>query len=369
MWGHFKSRVTEGLRWLSVIAACGALAACSSDESGPVARDACGAKIGTIESSTRLTFLGAGDVADDVGVLCKRVNAAALEARVEGSGRDRIVIEVSSKDVRAATGLARTGRLAFYDWEANVIGPSGKPAPGDPEVTGGPAAGQGAGELDRYEAVLRASRRPADVQDYNAREGSTFYAVDPQEEKVVGHAAPARAAALAQAPAGARDAVKVLEVKPGTVVLRGERAAADPDDLDGRWYFVLRDDVALRARDVRDPEQNFAEPGSGEPIVTFEFTPSGAIAFQKMTRTLAERGSRRAGVAPGDANQHFAIVLDDQIVSVPYIDFRQNPDGIDGSTGSQIQGGFTIASARELASILGSGELPVPLELVASTKP
>ena len=85
-----------------------------------------------------------------------------------------------------------------------------------------------------------------------------------------------------------------------------------------------------------------------------------------MTRTLAERGSRRVGVVPGNANQHFAIVVDDQIVSVPYIDFRQNPEGIDGSTGSQIQGGFTIASARQLASILGSGELPVALELVAT---
>ena len=61
-------------------------------------------------------------------------------------------------------------------------------------------------------------------------------------------------------------------------------------------------------------------------------------------------------------------MLDDRIVSVPYIDFRQNPDGIDGSTGSQIQGGFTIASARQLASILDTGELEVPLELVASKR-
>lgn len=42
-----------------------------------------------------------------------------------------------------------------------------------------------------------------------------------------------------------------------------------------------------------------------------------------------------------------------------------NPQGI-GPHGSQISGGFTIASARQLAVLLAGEPLPAPLELTAS---
>jgi preprotein translocase subunit SecD len=54
-------------------------------------------------------------------------------------------------------------------------------------------------------------------------------------------------------------------------------------------------------------------------------------------------------------------VIDDQIVAVPYIDFRAAADGIDGSTGAQIEGGLTPLTARRTAAILSSGPLPAAL--------
>src|SRR5207245_345732 len=57
-----------------------------------------------------------------------------------------------------------------------------------------------------------------------------------------------------------------------------------------------------------------------------------------------------------------------QLVSVPYIDFNQNPDGIDASNGSQITGGFTIQSAQDLANELKSGALPVKLALISQSQ-
>ena len=60
--------------------------------------------------------------------------------------------------------------------------------------------------------------------------------------------------------------------------------------------------------------------------------------------------------------QHFAIVIDDRIVSVPYLNFR---DGAgrdrrrDG--GAQIQGGLTPETARQTAAILSTGPLPAAL--------
>ena len=53
---------------------------------------------------------------------------------------------------------------------------------------------------------------------------------------------------------------------------------------------------------------------------------------------------------------------------MPYIDFRKNSDGIDGRTGSQIEGGFTIKSAQRLANLLKTGALPLKLELIANSQ-
>lgn len=353
--------------WLPVIAVAVGVGACA--DSAPVALDACGKRV-TIESPARLTYVGADDVVDDVAILCRRLAAASLRAKLLGGGRDRIVIEVRAKDVPAVRAIARTGQLAFYDWEANVVGPSGRPAPEDASVTGGVGAGR-EGALSFFEAIARAAKRPANVEENNGRRGSRYYAVDAAAGKVYGSGAPTREGALEAVPAAERDGAEVREVPPGTIVLRGEGVAPAAGDPDAGGYFVLRDDVALRGADVRDPEQNFANPdGSGEPIVTFEFTSAGGKAFEGLTRTLAERGSGRVGeVPPDDANQHFAIVVDDQIVSVPFVDFRQNRRGIDPTSGSQVQGGFTVASARQLATVLKSGALPVALELVAMTKP
>ena len=62
-----------------------------------------------------------------------------------------------------------------------------------------------------------------------------------------------------------------------------------------------------------------------------------------------------------EASQHFAIVIDDRIVSLPFIGFREAPDGIDGSAGTQIAGGLTPETARLTAAILGTGPLPAAL--------
>src|SRR3712207_5618841 len=60
--------------------------------------------------------------------------------------------------------------------------------------------------------------------------------------------------------------------------------------------------------------------------------------------------------------------LDDELVSSPYINYIENPDGIDGGTGAQISGGFTIQTAQDLAQILEIGALPVKLDLVSRSQ-
>ncbi len=101
-----------------------------------------------------------------------------------------------------------------------------------------------------------------------------------------------------------------------------------------------------------------------------EFTDAGKKEFQSVTQALADRGTDNAqpGIAPANQSQHFAIVLDNALVSVPYIDYQQNPEGIDGDTGAEISGSFTVQSAQDLANFLKIGALPIRLELISRSQ-
>ena len=84
---------------------------------------------------------------------------------------------------------------------------------------------------------------------------------------------------------------------------------------------------------------------------------------------MAERGADNAlGGDPIQTSQHFAIALDNELVSAPYINWKENPDGIDGSTGAQISGSFTIQTAQDLAKILKIGALPLKLTEVSRSQ-
>ena len=154
----------------------------------------------------------------------------------------------------------------------------------------------------------------------------------------------------------------------GILVVRDEKPDAKAPDPD-RWW-VVADNPALSGTDIKNPKQTTDSQAGGQPIVTFEFTKKGREAFHNITRKIAQRGVDNS--LPGDnpiaASQHFAIVLDNELVSAPYINYDENPDGIDGSTGAQISGSFTIDSAQDLAKILEIGALPIRLDLISRSQ-
>lgn len=310
-----------------------------------------------------------------IDVMRERVDQLGVaEPELQQSGSDQI--NVALPDVsnlqEAIKQVGTVAQMAFYDWEPNVIGPDGRPDPSNPQVTGGGgAAGSEVVAHELFDALEIAEKRDPEPDLNTSRDGPLYFAVDRDKEEVFGLGEESRADAMANVPAARRGDAEVITVQPGTVLLRAEKRGSEvPSD---RW-FVLRDDVALEGREIRNPEQNFdrGATGSGGPIVTFEFTDAGRRTWQQVTREIAERGSASVGILPGqsaqDVNQHFAIALDNELVSVPFIDFRRNPDGIDGRTGSQIEGGFTIQTAQELANVLKTGALPVQLELISSSQ-
>ena len=163
-----------------------------------------------------------------------------------------------------------------------------------------------------------------------------------------------------------------MRVNPGTVLVRahpvetaeGKITEASPDS----WY-VLKDDLVLNGGDITNPTQSNDE-STGQPNVTFGFTSHGKTIFERVTKEIAHRGqeAQLPGVSHEAALQHFAVVLDGQIITVPSIDFNKYPEGIDASTGSEISGGFTITSAQNLANELQSGALPIKLSLISRSQ-
>ena len=127
---------------------------------------------------------------------------------------------------------------------------------------------------------------------------------------------------------------------------------------EGGWY-VLKDTPALTNRHLASAEQ-IIDRATGDPGVALTFTDAGKTAFHDLTRDVARRGAALAapGVAAIDTAQHFAIVVDGRVTALPYIDYEENPNGVDGEGGAQITGGFTSQTARELAAVLDSGPLP-----------
>ena len=161
---------------------------------------------------------------------------------------------------------------------------------------------------------------------------------------------------------------EVLEVPRGIVVIEADRAPNQPEDVQN--YYVLEDDSELSGGDIKNPEQN-TDQQTNEPIVTMEFSDDGREAFANVTKRLAQRGSEII-VPPGTDRQQtlqrFAITLDDQIVSLATIDYRENPEGIDGRTGAQINGIGNITDTQDLAESLRIGALPIELKLVSQTQ-
>src|SRR5271154_2677146 len=96
-----------------------------------------------------------------IDIMRKRVDQLGVAQpeiqRTGGSEIDVALPDVSNVK-RAEAEAGQTAQLYFYDWEPNVIGADGKPAPTEATATGGAKAGASQFGLVEYEAVLRVAQ-------------------------------------------------------------------------------------------------------------------------------------------------------------------------------------------------------------------
>ena len=122
-------------------------------------------------------------------------------------------------------------------------------------------------------------------------------------------------------------------MNPGTVLVE-----AHPEEFSGKVikaepnaFYVLNDNPVLSGEDINNPQQGIQNEGggSGLPDVTFGFSSHGRkTVFEAVTKRDRPARRRRpaAGHHQGQALQHFAIVLDEQVITAPSIDYTQYPD-------------------------------------------
>ncbi len=338
-----------------------------------------------------------------VDIMRERVDALGVtEPEIQTSGGNQITVGLPDvQDIaRAEKQVGTTARLEFYDWEANALTPNGKTVssqlltldPNAVTTSQGSSSGAGPGlpgegSMLLYDAVKLAAKQPPAKTANPARLGSEYYMFG-----APGSAACAQAAKdagttptpgvhcllsgpddnvqdlISGLPAGvsASEGEQVV-VPPGTVVLQAadaNQAHPTPFNSPSAQFYVLKDNVSLFGNQISNPQQSTDSTGS--PDVSFGFTSSGGSAFQKVTSTIAHRGDL---VSVGqNYNQHFAVALDNKLITVPQIDHKQYPDGIPGDNGAEITGGFTIQSAQDLATQLRLGALPIRLKLISESQ-
>ncbi|HEY6067516.1 MAG TPA: protein translocase subunit SecD [Gaiellaceae bacterium] len=328
--------------------------------------------------------LTSSDLDRSISIMRNRIDKLGVsEPEIRKQGSNQIVIQLAGvhDPATAAKLIGKTAVLEFYDFEADLTGPS---------VSGLSQVPVGTGTL--Y-GLLSA---PATQALAKKGQPSQWYLFSPQKIVKAGPT-PTRQALLAtdvvQKPTARGGLGKhipknwqILTVPANTVVV--SCVVASGNCLSGRQlstptaFYLLKhsDNTAnpipeMTGKDLKlDGTRADIDPQSGGPVVLMQFTGKGKKVFHTITRREAERGAlvcqgQRDQTSVQRCAQHFAIVLDAQIQSVPYIDFVRNPDGIPGDNGAQIDmgRGGGLGDAKRLALVLQTGALPVKFETAERT--
>ena len=249
--------------------------------------------------------VSAAQMSQTVGVINRRVNALGVaDAAVQVQGNDQISIALPGiKDVdQAVRTIGQTAQLQFFnDGKQRVSGPE-----------------------DSLAAAVKS----------------------------------AQTAPLVALPKGAAAELgKLAKGEPSTKYLAVVAQPGMYGNNTTPLYFIYTLPPAMTGSAIHNSTQSFDQ--QSRPNVLINFTTAGGKKFGDVTRDLATTG-QITGV-----NQSFAIVLDNQMESDPIVDYKQNPDGIQG-TSAEITGNFTLQEAKDLALVINTGALPVTLHQIES---
>ncbi|WP_212911200.1 protein translocase subunit SecD [Streptomyces sp. TS71-3] len=311
-----------------------------------------------------------------VSIIERRVNGLGVsEAEVQTQGSNNIIVNIprgtNSKQAREQVGT--TAQLFFRPVLTLASGApapkqSGSPSPGastspsagssaSPGKTGGDggqqatssgssgsptASGSGSPQGRAVSQALKADPTPSSTD--NASSGKAADTPPPSPAPSGAASDPAIAALQAK--------FEKLDCTDAAVRAKTSEAAAKPGDAtvacgkdsQGQWQKYVLGPAAVAGTDVSKAQAVFDTQGASGWQVTMQFTGNGTKKFADITGELAKKQSPQ--------NQ-FAIVLDGEVVSDPYV-----REALTGGN-AEISGNFNQQSAQDLANMLSYGALPL----------
>ena len=313
-----------------------------------------------------------------ISTMRNRVDSLGVsEPEIRRQGNDQIVIQLAGvhDPNKAAQIIGTTAQLQFFDLEADTVTPSN----------------DGNGHVVATSSLYKLLSQ---VQDEAKKGTPTQYYLFNAKKQLIAGPADTRAKLLdtpklkGKVPKGG----KILAVPENRTVISCDAATGCPGVQQGNiapsYYYLFKyyPDRAVtpipeaNGKDLNNgaiSAQIGTQAGQGAAFVQLGFKSEGNKKFHDITRAEAQRGAAlaaAAGQTSSDPNviqqyaQHFAIVLDGKLQSTPYIDYKQNPDGIDPSGGgAEISNITSIGQAKDLALVLKSGALPYQFQQIERT--
>jgi SecD/SecF fusion protein len=330
------------------------------------------------------------DLDRSVTIMQDRINRLGVsEPEIRKQGSNQIVIQLAGvHDAAAAAALiGKTAQLMLFDFEHDLTGPS-------LDANGNPAATPSLYELLKQVQAQADKGSPEAYYLFHSKtvtKKATKKGAKPTT--TVRHSldrrSPAPRLSELLKPFGGKvpKGAEVLKVPAHTIVVScaAKSGCLGAGAVPSPTYYYLMKYFPNRASEKGGtvPEMTGADlvlsgtradfGQNGGPVVLLEFTGHGSKQFEKITKAEAEAGSIAYTAAGRQGDylnyvKHFAIVLDQQLQSTPYIDFKRNPNGIPGPNAEIDLGqGGTIGEAKDLALVLQTGALPVSFEQIERT--
>ncbi|MFJ1795500.1 protein translocase subunit SecD [Kitasatospora griseola] len=301
-----------------------------------------------------------------VGIIQKRVNGMGVsEAEVQTQGNSNIIVNIpdGGNTQESIDKVGDTAKLYFRPVLATA--PTGMSA--QPQPSSAPSTAPSGSASPAASGSASAPASPSSSATKAGRALSGALQADPSGSA----SAPATGSAAPSAPTTPTNPADVsAALTQGTVPAelqqqftaldcsvkeqrQNYQKASDPsaptvacsyDAEQSIWYKFALGGVAVNGQDVTKAQAVYDTQSAKGWMVDLSFNDAGSNAFASTTGKLAAQ--------PAPANQ-FAIVLDGQVVSHPYV-----TESITGGS-AVISGTFTQADAKSLGNVLSYGALPL----------
>ncbi|WP_149827262.1 protein translocase subunit SecD [Streptomyces tailanensis] len=291
-----------------------------------------------------------------VEIMHRRVNGLGVsEAEVQTLGRENIIVNIprgtNSEEARDQVGT--TAKLYFRPVLQSQVGAAATPTPSDTPSTGSsgstsPSPTNSDGETSSDSAS------PSTSPTSQGRAVTDALKADPTPSTSTSESAKATDGASPSASADAD--IQVLQAKfaaldctdPKQRAEAGKGKSTEPvvacGEDNGGWSKFMLGPVGVDGTDVTKAEAILdTTTGAGWKVV-MDFNSGGGDKFAEITGQLAGQTSPM---------NEFAIVLDDEVVSHPYVN-----SAVTGGK-AEISGNFTQEEAQNLANMLSYGALPL----------